>query len=296
MNDRLRELEAERMAELVIKDMGLTELPICPFEIAQRKGIIVQPKDASQGGVSGFLMRVGDTFGICHASHIKVKGFIRFTVAHELGHYFLDGHAEHLFPNGDCVHASRSGFISADPYERQADQFATTLLMPAQLFKAWLRTAGEGFQAIQSLADTFVTSLTATAIRFAKYSDDPVAVIVSSKNKVDYCFMSKALEDVPRLKWLKKGSPVAPATVTYEFNNNDDNITLCRKAEGWSALDLWFDDAPDVEMKEDVVGLGSYGKTLTVLYTDQAIDGDDEESEEDEDNGFDRISGRSGCR
>jgi Zn-dependent peptidase ImmA (M78 family) len=293
MNDRLREREAEQMAELVIKEMGLAELPICPFEIARRKGIIVQPKDCSQGGVSGFIMRVGNTFGICHASHINVKGFIRFTVAHELGHYFLDGHAEHLFPDGDGIHASHSGFISADPYERQADQFATTLLMPAQLFKASLRTAGEGFQAVQSLADTFVTSLTATAIRFAKYSDDPVAVVVSSKNKVDYCFMSRALEEVPRLKWMKKGSPIAPDTVTHEFNNSDDNITEGNKSEGWSALDLWFDDAPDVEMKEDVVGLGTYGKTLTVLYTDQAIDSDDEEGEEDDDNGFDRISGRS---
>lgn len=296
MNDRLCELEAERMAELVIKDMGLTELPICPFDIAERKGIIVKPKESNEGGVSGFLMRVGDTFGICHASHIKVNGFIRFTVAHELGHFFLDGHPEHLFPSGNGVHASRSGFISADPYERQADQFATTLLMPAQLFKARLRTAGEGFQAIQSLAETFVTSLTATAIRFAKYSDDPVAIIVSSKKQVDYCFMSKALEDVPKLKWLKKGSPIAPDTVTYKFNNNDQNITLSRTAEGWSALDLWFDDAPDIEMKEDVIGLGSYGKTLTVLYTDQAIDTDDEESEEDEDNVFGRISSRMGRR
>ena len=296
MNDPLREREAERTAELVIKEFELTELPICPFKIAERKGIIVQPKDSSQGGVSGFLMRVGDTFGICHASHIKVEGYIRFTVAHELGHYFLDGHAEHLFPDGNGMHASRSGFISADPYERQADQFATALLMPPQLFKTSLRRAGEGFQAILSLADTFVTSLTATAIRFAKYSDDPVAVIVSSNNKVDYCFMSGALEEVPGLKWLKKGSPIAPDTTTYEFNKDQDNITSCRTAEGWSALDLWFEDAPDIEMKEDVVGLGTYGKTLTVLYTDQAIDVDEEEGEEDEDNGFDRVSRRGPWR
>ncbi len=151
------------------------------------------------------------------------------------------------------------------------------------------------FLELLSLADTFVTSLTATAIRFAKYSDDPVAVIVSSKNKVDYCFMSGALEEVPGLKWLKKGSSIAPDTPTYAFNQDQNNITACQNAEGWSALDLWFDDAPDIEMKEDVVGLGTYGKTLTVLYTDQAIDVDDE-SEEDEDNGFDRVSRRGPWR
>lgn len=42
-------------------------------------------------------MRLGETFGIQYASHIANEGFIRFTVAHELGHYFLPGHAEHLF-------------------------------------------------------------------------------------------------------------------------------------------------------------------------------------------------------
>ena len=35
-------------------------------------------------------------------------------------------------------------------------------------------------------------------------------------------------------------------------------------------------------MKEDVVGLGSYGKTLTVLFTDEVIDEEDDETALDE--------------
>jgi Zn-dependent peptidase ImmA (M78 family) len=293
MNDRLRELEAEHTAQQVITEMRMHDLPICPRTIAERKGILVKPKDSSEGGVSGFLMRVGNTFGICHASHIKVEGFIRFTLAHELGHFFLPGHAEHLFPDGDGIHASRSEFISSDPYERQADQFASALLMPTQRFKTELGKAGCGFPAIQRLADIFATSLTATAIRFARFNDDPVAVVVSSKNKVDFCFTSKSLDNVPGLQRLMKGALIASNTETYRFNADPNNIRLCSKAEGQSALNLWFDGAPDLEMNEDVVGLGSYGKTLTVLYTDQALSEDDEEAEQEEDNGFDHIS-RSG--
>lgn len=41
-------------------------------------------------------------------------------------------------------------------------------------------------------------------------------------------------------------------------------------------LDEWFDGAPRVEMNEDVVGLGHYGKTLAVLFTDEEIDETDE--------------------
>jgi hypothetical protein len=48
-------------------------------------------------------------------------------------------------------------------------------------------------------------------------------------------------------------------------------------------LDDWFDDAPEIEMKEDVVGLGSYGRTLTVLFTSEAIDVEEDDASDDED-------------
>jgi len=39
--------------------------------------------------------------------------------------------------------------------------------------------------------------------------------------------------------------------------------------------------APAVEMEEDVVGLGSYGKTLTVLFTDEDLEPEDECEDDD---------------
>ena len=279
MSDRLREREAEYRAEGVIKDMGFTKAPICPVTIARRIGIAVEPKPSNVEGVSGFLMRTGNNFLICYASHIQVDGFIRFTIAHELGHYFLDGHPEHFFPNGDGIHQSRSGFISSDPYERQADQFAAALLMPEPLFRTATRRAGEGFAAIEALATTFRTSLTSTAIRFARFSEDPVAVVISSDGKVDCCFMSEPLRAIRGMQWLKKGTPLTRGTATYRFGQDSSRVANAETAEDWTSLDLWFDDAPEIEMKEDVVGLGTYGKTLTVLFTDEAIE--DDESEDD---------------
>ena len=46
-------------------------------------------------------------------------------------------------------------------------------------------------------------------------------------------------------------------------------------------LDEWLEGAPRVEMKEDVVGLGHYGKTLTVLFTDEDIESNDPDEERD---------------
>ena len=50
-------------------------------------------------------------------------------------------------------------------------------------------------------------------------------------------------------------------------------------------LDEWLDGAPRIEMKEDVVGLGHYGKTLTVLFTDADVESEDPDQEDDS---FDR--------
>lgn len=269
--------KAECKAAEVVRDQGLTALPICPFAIAAAHDIHVASKDSDVPGVSGFLMRVGDRFGICHASHIKNDGFIRFSVAHELGHYFLDGHVEAIFTNGQSIHASRSGFISDDRYERQADQFAAALLMPETIFRTAVNDAGYGFPAIQTLRATCRTSITATANRFVQFTDDPVAVIVSSGNQIDYCFISEALRSVRGVRFIPKGTLLPAQCCTSKFNSDPSRIARGEEDAGWTSLDDWFDDAPQIEMKEDVVGLGSYGRTLTVLFTDEAIeeDGDD---------------------
>ena len=280
MSDKLDLVEAEKEAERVVASHPFTQLPVCPFAIAEKAGIVVQAKRSSEPGVSGFLMRVGDTFGIQYATHIANDGFIRFTVAHELGHYFLPGHPAKLFPNGDGIHPSRSGFISGDPLERQADYFASALLMPERLFKSALRRSGLGFTAIKKLVETCNTSVTATAIRYAKFADDPVAIVVSSGSQIDYCFMSPSIQNMRGLQWIRKGEPLPPRSTTAVFNKDSSNVLEMRSRDGTSYLDDWFDGAPQFEMSEDVIGLGSYGKTLTVLFTEEAFDEEEDEDEE----------------
>jgi hypothetical protein len=110
-----------------------------------------------------------------------------------------------------------------------------------------------------------------------------VAVIVSVGGVIDYCFASDTLEQAPRYRRLRKGSALPPHSLTANFNRNPENIAGAAQAEGYSQLNDWFEDTSvGIEMKEDVVGLGSYGKTLTVLFTEEALP-----DEEDRDNGDD---------
>ena len=195
-------------AERVAKEQAISVLPVDPIALAQAHGIEVMAKPDSAQGVSGMLLRSGNAFGIAYATHINNIGFQNFSVAHELGHYFLPGHIDAVLSNSD-VHKSHAGFSSGDRYEMEADHFAASLLMPRDLFADAMHSAGDGLPAIVKLAARCHTSLTATAIRYARCTRDPVAIVLSTGKKINFCLMSDALKEVKGLDWIRKGEPLS---------------------------------------------------------------------------------------
>jgi Zn-dependent peptidase ImmA (M78 family) len=260
------------------RDHELTSLPVDPFAVAKKADIEVYEK-SSKPGVSGMLLRVGDLFAIAYATHVSSEGFRRFSVAHELGHYYLPGHVDHII-GADGVHESRAGFASGDRYEKEADQFAVGLLMPRAPFKRVLQSAGDGLGAVERMASVCRTSLTATAIRLAELTDDAVAVVVSNPDEIEFCAMSKSFRSLG-ITWLKRGTPIPKNTLTYRFNGDPARILNAERDDTATDLDAWFTvHRNNVDLSEEVIGLGRYEKTLTVLTVQEAPD--EEEVEEKE--------------
>ena len=268
---------AEKEGEALVQRLGINSLPIDPVGIATRHDIVVEPKPDVAAGVSGMLLRHGDTFGILYATHIANRGFQRFSIAHELGHYFLDGHIDHVLPK-DGTHTSNAGFSSADPYELEADSFAAGLLMPSHLFRRALNNQDPGLAAIEALADLCQTSLTATAIRYARLTEDAVAVVVSTGKVINFCRMSDPMKSLPEITWPKKGDLVPLRTATEKMNADPACIALLGRAETEIDILDWLGGRRSVQGTEQVMGLGSYGRTLTVLSVDEM----DEDEDEDE--------------
>jgi hypothetical protein len=263
--------KAEACAADVLKQQNITKLPIDPFQIADAKQIMHQENSSLDAGISGCLMRVGDHFGIMYSTRFQNNGFRRFTVGHELGHYFLEGHPEYLFKDGCTVHTSTTGFVSDDRYEQEADAFAASLLMPKPLFREAAANAGNGLNAVIAMAMLCEMSLTSTAIRYARLIAEPVAVVLSMNRKVLFSIMSPTLRAQRNLSWLKKGAGVPPSTLTFQFAGDSTNIQNAQTASGYTTLDDWF-DGPDTEISEEVIGLGEYGRTLTVLRAESLPD------------------------
>lgn len=271
---------AKQKAEAFLKEEGITSLPVDPFAIAASRDIITEAKADTTGGVSGMLLRHGDTFGILYATHIPSEGFQRFSVAHELGHYFLDGHIDHVLPK-DGIHTSYAGFISADPYELEADYFAAGLLMPRGPFQQVIRRHDPGLSVIEYLTRDCRTSLTATAIRYAELTDDAVAVIISTGQTIDYCFLSEAIKSLPEITWLRKGTPVPKGTETARLNATADRILKAERAVDEIDVVDWLGGTRSALVTEEVIGLGKYGKTLTVLSSSLIGNEDDIDDEDD---------------
>ena len=225
------------------------------------------------------LIRVDNEYAIAYATHIDNEPFQRFSVSHELGHYFIPGHPDAVI-DANGIHESRAQFSSKDRYEMEADGFAAGLLMPRRLFLPALERAGSGLAAIETLGALCKSSIHATAIRFAQCTPDPVAIVVSVGNRIDHCFMSESLKDVEGIDWLRKHETVPRTTPTFRFNGKSENVRCCTRITETSNLQDWFSGGRSIEISEDIIGLGSYGKTLTILYDIDVPEPEDEDDDE----------------
>lgn len=98
----------------------------------------------------------------------------RFSIAHELGHW------QHHRGKSSICRASEIGSFGQGGagIERQADNYAADLLMPAYLFRPL--AAGHrrpSFDTIDALAGAFATSRLATALRFIDLSPWPCLIV-----------------------------------------------------------------------------------------------------------------------
>jgi hypothetical protein len=280
--DSMRRRSIEAQAEALLRDAGISGLPIDPIQMAQHLDLQVTAKPPSIKGASGWLIRAGEAYAIVYATYIDSVGFQHFSIAHEIGHYVLDGHAEHVFRSGN-EHSSHAGFGAADEIEREADYFAACLLMPKHLCKPLISSRQDGMAAVVRLAETCQTSLTAAALRYAEIGDLPVGVIQCFAGKVEFCASYPLLKHVGWARPLARNQVVPADSATRRMAQDQQAILSCQEdSESCEAGD-WFSGADrSAGLIEEVVGLGKFGRTLTILTLDPDIADGDEEADEGE--------------
>jgi Zn-dependent peptidase ImmA (M78 family) len=254
----------QQQAVKILEEYQFNKLPIDPKLLAEKANIIVEPKDDCEKGVSGMLLRNREDYRIFYATYLGNLGFENFSIAHELGHFFIGGHPERIFKLGN-MHKSSDNFMSDNEIERQADAFAASLLMPEILFKDKMTEYEKGLTCIEAMSMLCITSLTATAIRYTELTDDKVIVIVSTNGIINYCFLSKSVFELRDIEIPKKGDKIPKGTATEKISN--DPSFLLKPDSIYQETDFrdWIECKKPKNAAEEVKGLGKYGKILTVI-------------------------------
>jgi Zn-dependent peptidase ImmA (M78 family) len=252
-----------QVAKRVLVDNSIESFPVDPIIVAKKNEISVFPMEQEEQGVSGMLLMSGNNFGISYAVRLNNRGYEHFSIAHELGHFFLEGHTDSMFSSSE-IHKSSAGNPTGDIFERQADLFASNLLMPEDWFRNCLWKYEPGYDGISKMAELCQTSLTSTAIRYVTLAETKIGIIVSSNGVIDYCFLSEKMKRIPEMVFPRKGWKVPKETSTASLCDTSTHPSgIVTKTD--VRLSDWFECRSSVWASEEIINLGSYGKTLTIV-------------------------------
>lgn len=187
----------------------------------------------------------------------------RFTIAHELGHYFIDEHR--LALGTHSMPSPGEGAKSDDLIEREADLFASHLLLPTTAFRRAIKTSPGGMVGILSIAEGFGSSVKCTAIRFVSDDSSSAALVFRSWNgEIVWRWFSRSAWNAG-FRSLKP-VPIQDSATARTLANRDEHSSIIEEsAAPASYLFALSDGAYYHEVfKEESMGLGEYG-VLTLL-------------------------------
>jgi Zn-dependent peptidase ImmA (M78 family) len=168
---------AKKLQDLLgITDMAATDIKDL---IVYHNGII---KEADLRNCDGRLVMKHGRSIVTVDSKIEFEQRKRYVLAHELGHILLHADKVASFTDDD---STLEGYKKG-PQEKEANDFAAELLMPANLFKANCEKKVFSPELISELAQKFNTSLTSTVYRFVDLGNHPIAAFYSKNKKVQY--------------------------------------------------------------------------------------------------------------
>jgi len=186
----------------------------------------------------------------------------RFNFAHEVAHYLIDDHHQAI-RFGSFEHKSYSGFIKSDNMEKEADWFASGLLMPTYLFEAVC--PDPNFKSIIRIANKFDVSLTSAVLRTIDLTPVRTALIITKDGYIDW-YRASADMIYSGVYSAKIGERPPLNSKTAEIVSNLDQYDSS-PIEGKRCLASdWFKSFKnDPFLWEEVFPLSRFGQVLTLL-------------------------------
>lgn len=213
--------------------------------------------DSFEGG----LFRVGERrWALLYNQQLSSPGRIRFTQAHELGHFLVHREQQSEF---QCSSAEIAGYEAVrKQMEAEADEFASSLLMPVKQFRAAVAGQAIDLDVLSAASAKFGVSLTSAALRWIRSTEDSAIVVLSRDGFIDWSVSSdRAFKNGAYFKTRGQVVPLPEASLAA-----NDGMESCRLGQR-VPLKTWFEHAhPDAAVREMKLLCDNYGYTLTLLH------------------------------
>ena len=192
---------------------------------------------------------------------MREDGRKRFTIAHEIGHFIL--HRERQI---SCLPVDIARWENAgENPERQADNFASELLLPSPEVINQIGDASPSFQLIISLADYFGTTLTATGRKYCQISPYECAIVWSVDGRVRWMHPSGRFPH-----WIGIGRELSESTMAWQMLNGDQTLTGMHEVPA----EAWISDyrlPEEATIWEESRTMPFYNGCLTLLWVKREI-------------------------
>lgn len=259
--------------EEIAKVNGFTRCPVDPFVVIRSEGDQIHAegddfRDSFDGRLSyhnGRFLLVYNTRYNEWARNGTNHPKVRFTVAHELGHYYLDRHREFLVNRRKPIE-SFTEFESNKEVERQADAFAAGLLMPKYLVGPRVNSEPDATMAcIKQAANDFDVSLTSMMVRWTQLSHFPCATLCIRNGQIQWGFGSGAFKEVGLWR-CKRGVPPISADAK-RFLASESSCARFREGSGSGRAQHWLEgDCDPVDVQEHYLVI-PYSQCVMVFVT-----------------------------
>lgn len=182
-------------------------------------------------------------------AEILINPTLRFSIAHELGHYFLNKlNNEEIKNRFNNTNSNKQINTFTAITEFQANEFAAALLIPEHSFKNYQNHNGKPLEMAQNISNNYAVSLTTAFLRMAKLSKNITLClhIDTQTGKIKHLAHSKLWYDIRHehkpywaLKISKKSDiPKYSATNSVLMNSDSNNAGIRNNMP----IDRWFEE------------------------------------------------------